>query len=65
MPADEPSGVLFDVASTLIDTPYLHAVCWTEALRQAGHDIPMATVHRAIGMGGRPAPDILRVGQQP
>lgn len=47
-----PCGVLFDLDGTLIDTPYLHAVCWTEALRQSGHDVPMATVHRAIGMGG-------------
>ncbi|MGH8961693.1 MAG: HAD family hydrolase [Jatrophihabitantaceae bacterium] len=54
MPADDgkPRGVLFDVDGTLVDTPYLHAVCWSEALRQNGHDVPMATVHRAIGMGG-------------
>jgi HAD superfamily hydrolase (TIGR01509 family) len=45
------TGVLFDVDGTLVDTPYLHAVCWAEALRQGGHDVPMATVHRAIGMG--------------
>lgn len=51
MPADDGSGVLFDVDGTLVDTPYLHAVCWGEALRQAGHSVPMATVHRAIGMG--------------
>jgi HAD superfamily hydrolase (TIGR01509 family) len=48
---DRPAGVLFDVDGTLVDTTYLHAVCWGEALRQAGHDVPMATVHRAIGMG--------------
>jgi HAD superfamily hydrolase (TIGR01509 family) len=47
----EPAGVLFDVDGTLVDTPYLHAVCWAEALRQSGHDVPMATVHRSIGMG--------------
>lgn len=53
MPADDRTrGVLFDVDGTLVDTPYLHAVCWAEALRQGGHDVPMATVHRAIGMGG-------------
>jgi HAD superfamily hydrolase (TIGR01509 family) len=52
VPGDDASGVLFDVDGTLVDTPYLHAVCWTEALRQSGHDVPMATVHRAIGMGG-------------
>jgi HAD superfamily hydrolase (TIGR01509 family) len=48
--ADRP-GVLFDVDGTLVDTPYLHAVCWTEALRQHGHRVTSATVHRAIGMG--------------
>lgn len=45
------SGVLFDVDGTLVDTTYLHAVAWWEALRQHGHDVPMAAVHRAIGMG--------------
>jgi HAD superfamily hydrolase (TIGR01509 family) len=44
--------VLFDVDGTLVDTPYLHAVSWAEALRQGGHDVAMATVHRGIGMGG-------------
>jgi HAD superfamily hydrolase (TIGR01509 family) len=47
----KPAGVLFDVDGTLVDTTYLHAVCWGEALRQAGHDVPMAAVHRSIGMG--------------
>jgi HAD superfamily hydrolase (TIGR01509 family) len=45
------SGVLFDVDGTLVDTTYLHAVAWWEALRQQGADVPMATIHRAIGMG--------------
>lgn len=45
------SGVLFDVDGTLVDTVYIHTVCWAEALRQSGHDIPMARVHRAIGLG--------------
>ena len=44
-------GVLFDVDGTLVDTTYLHTVCWAEALRGGGHDVPMATVHHAIGMG--------------
>jgi HAD superfamily hydrolase (TIGR01509 family) len=54
VPGDDAGarGVLFDVDGTLVDTPYLHAVCWAEALRQGGHHVPMATVHRAIGMGG-------------
>lgn len=45
------SGVLFDVDGTLVDTTYLHAVCWWRALRQYDHDVPMARIHRAIGMG--------------
>jgi HAD superfamily hydrolase (TIGR01509 family) len=45
------AGVLFDVDGTLVDTTYLHAVTWWEALRQGDHDVPMWTVHRAIGMG--------------
>ncbi|HEX6501349.1 MAG TPA: HAD family hydrolase [Micromonosporaceae bacterium] len=44
-------GVLFDVDGTLVDTTYLHAVCWWEALRQSGYDVPMARIHRAVGMG--------------
>jgi HAD superfamily hydrolase (TIGR01509 family) len=45
------AGVLFDVDGTLVDTAYLHTVTWWEALDQAGHDVPMATIHRSIGMG--------------
>ncbi|MFB7588778.1 HAD family hydrolase [Streptomyces sp. NPDC056169] len=45
-------AVLFDVDGTLTDTNYLHVVaCW-EALRQAGHRVPMHSVHRAIGLPG-------------
>jgi HAD superfamily hydrolase (TIGR01509 family) len=44
-------GVLFDLDGTLVDTVYLHAVCWWQALRQHGLDIDTARVHRAIGMG--------------
>ncbi|AGL19635.1 HAD superfamily hydrolase [Actinoplanes sp. N902-109] len=43
--------MLFDVDGTLVDTTYLHAVAWWEALRQNGHDVPMAKIHRGIGMG--------------
>ncbi len=46
-----PTAVLFDVDGTLVDSNYLHAVCWWEAFTQAGHDVPMAPIHRAIGMG--------------
>jgi phosphoglycolate phosphatase-like HAD superfamily hydrolase len=53
-------AVLFDVDGTLVDTSYLHAVSWWEAFAQAGHDVPMARIHRAIGMG-KPAPDLVQV----
>ena len=45
------TAVLFDVDGTLVDTNYLHVVCWWEAFGQAGFDVPMARIHRAIGMG--------------
>lgn len=45
------SGVLFDIDDTLFDTIYLHAAAWWEAPRQQGADVPMAKIHRAIGMG--------------
>ncbi len=44
-------AALFDVDGTLVDTNYLHAVTWWEAFAQAGHQVPMADIHRAIGMG--------------
>jgi HAD superfamily hydrolase (TIGR01509 family) len=45
-------GVLFDLDGTLVDTSYLHTVSWWQAFRQAGMDVSMARIHRAIGMGG-------------
>jgi HAD superfamily hydrolase (TIGR01509 family) len=69
------SGVLFDVDGTLVDTTYLHTVTWWEAFRDEGHDVPMAGIHRSIGMGSdkllehllgterdRSADDALRAG---
>ena len=44
-------GILFDVDGTLVDTTYVHTVCWWQALRQLDHDVPMTRIHRAIGMG--------------
>src|ERR1700735_1058682 len=44
-------AVLFDVDGTLVDSNYLLAVTWWEAFSQAGYDVPMADIHRAIGMG--------------
>ena len=44
-------AVLFDMDGTLVDTNYLHVVTWWEAFAQGGHQLPMADIHRAIGMG--------------
>lgn len=44
-------AVLFDVDGTLVDSNYLHALCWWEAFTQAGHDVPASRIHHAIGMG--------------
>lgn len=46
------SAVFFDVDGTLVDTNYLHTWAWWRALAEAGVDVPMARVHRLIGMGG-------------
>jgi HAD superfamily hydrolase (TIGR01549 family) len=43
-------GVLFDVDGTLVDTTFLHAVSWAEALRQHGHHVSSTDLHHAIGM---------------
>ncbi|SCL47917.1 haloacid dehalogenase superfamily, subfamily IA, variant 3 with third motif having DD or ED/haloacid dehalogenase superfamily, subfamily IA, variant 1 with third motif having Dx(3-4)D or Dx(3-4)E [Micromonospora citrea] len=51
MTTEQPAGVLFDVDGTLVDTTYLHTVSWWEALRQTDRHVPMAEIHRAIGMG--------------
>lgn len=47
----DAGGVLFDVDGTLVDTTYLHTVCWAEALRGAGHQLTMADIHYGVGMG--------------
>src|SRR5207302_284443 len=44
---DRPA-VLFDVDGTLTDTNYLHTLAWWRALRDAGHEIAMASVHPLI-----------------
>ncbi|MEU9192259.1 HAD family hydrolase [Streptomyces hundungensis] len=44
-------AALFDVDGTLVDTNHLHVVTWWEAFRQAGHDVTMHDIHRAIGLG--------------
>jgi HAD superfamily hydrolase (TIGR01509 family) len=58
-----PDAALFDVDGTLIDTNYLHAVTWWESFAKAGHDVPMADIHRAIGMGSDQLLDALLPGR--
>jgi HAD superfamily hydrolase (TIGR01509 family) len=45
------AAVLVDVDGTLVDSNYLHALAWFRALRDAGRVVPMARLHRLIGMG--------------
>lgn len=49
--ASAPLTTLFDIDGTLVDTTVVHATCWHDALRAHEHVVPMAVVHRAIGMG--------------
>ncbi|KNC13475.1 HAD family hydrolase [Arthrobacter sp. RIT-PI-e] len=50
--ADVRHGVLFDVDGTLVDSNYHHAIAWWQGFRRFGHDVPLAEIHRAIGMSG-------------
>jgi HAD superfamily hydrolase (TIGR01509 family) len=45
------TAALFDVDGTLVDSNYLHVSAWSEALAQTGHEVPMAAIHRVMGMG--------------
>lgn len=58
------TAALFDVDGTLVDSNYLHAVTWWEAFDQAGYQVPMADVHRAIGMGSGQLLDELLPGDR-
>ncbi|MET9800239.1 HAD family hydrolase [Streptomyces sp. NPDC006368] len=46
-------AAVFDVDGTLADTNHLHVATWWEAFRQAGHDVPMHAIHRAVGLGSQ------------
>jgi phosphoglycolate phosphatase-like HAD superfamily hydrolase len=45
------SAIVLDVDGTLVDSVYLHTVCWWRAFRQHRIDVPMVDIHRAVGMG--------------
>jgi len=44
-------AVLCDVDGTLVDTTYIHTVCWWQAFVEAGHRVPSDEIRAAIGMG--------------
>src|SRR3954447_26576779 len=44
-------GVVFDVDGTLVDTNWFHTVSWWRAFRRHRPVVPMADLHRLIGMG--------------
>jgi phosphoglycolate phosphatase-like HAD superfamily hydrolase len=62
--SESVTAVLFDVDGTLVDSNYLHAVTWWEAFCQAGHQVAMADIHRAIGMGSDQLLDHLLPGDR-
>jgi HAD superfamily hydrolase (TIGR01549 family) len=44
-------AVLLDLDGTLVDSNYVHTLAWFRALGGAGHVVPMARIHRLVGMG--------------
>lgn len=45
-------GPILDVDGTLVDTSYHHALGWYRAFRRFDVAIPLARLHRFMGMGG-------------
>jgi HAD superfamily hydrolase (TIGR01509 family) len=43
---------ILDVDGTLVDSNYFHAVAWYRAFRRSGTTLPLADLHRHMGMGG-------------
>ena len=52
MTAPLRAGVLLDVDGTLLDTNYLHALAWWQAMRDGGVEgVTMTDCHQAVGIG--------------
>jgi HAD superfamily hydrolase (TIGR01509 family) len=47
-----PRAAIVDVDGTLVDTNYHHALAWYRALREHDIVVPLARLHRHVGMGG-------------
>ncbi|MCU1622198.1 MAG: family hydrolase [Frankiales bacterium] len=50
MHLDDLDAVLVDVDGTLVDTNYLHALCWSDAFAEHGVPRPTADLHHLVGM---------------
>lgn len=62
----KPRAVIFDVDGTLVDSAYLHTLAWWHAFRQAGCQVPMARIHRLVGMTGQQlVSELLPAGRDP
>lgn len=46
-----PSGVIFDIDGTLVDSVDLHARAWQEAFRHFGYDLDFDELRHQIGQG--------------
>jgi HAD superfamily hydrolase (TIGR01509 family) len=44
-------AVLCDIDGTLVDTTFVHTVCWWQALAEGGYRVPGTRIRAAIGMG--------------
>ncbi len=44
-------AALLDVDGTLVDSNYVHTLAWFRSLKAHGHLVPMARIHRLVGMG--------------
>jgi HAD superfamily hydrolase (TIGR01509 family) len=44
-------AALVDVDGTLVDSNYQHALAWWRAFRDCGRQVPIARLHKLIGMG--------------
>lgn len=45
-------GAIVDLDGTLVDSNYHHAIAWSRAFSDHDHDVPVASIHRLVGMGG-------------
>ena len=44
--------VVIDIDGTLLDSSYHHCVAWSRAFQAYDVSVPVARIHRALGMGG-------------